>query len=160
MFTRFHDDPLRIEKQLQQTTDIGRYIMNVPGNNGDKPLYFEDPHIRLTQWGANLRTNTVNLESDLKGMSRKLNRDCKNQNNYMDKSAISMPLVYSETPSYVQESRYSHPAFEYREVPNQRWDFPLMDPQLNICKQFENNLSTRILEKDYYKINQDFYSKN
>ena len=160
MFTRFHDDPLRIEKQLQQTTDIGRYIMNVPGNNGDKPLYFEDPHIRLTQWGANLRTNTVNLESDLKGMSRKLNRDCKSQNNYMDKSVISMPLVYSETPSYVQESRYSHPAFEYREVPNQRWDFPLMDPQLNICKQFENNLSTRILEKDYYKINQDFYSKN
>ena len=160
MFTRFHDDPLRIEKQLQQTTDIGRYIMNVPGNNGDKPLYFEDPHIRLTQWGANLRTNTVNLESDLKGMSRKLNRDCKSENNYMDKSVISMPLVYSETPSYVQESRYSHPAFEYREVPNQRWDFPLMDPQLNICKQFENNLSTRILEKDYYKINQDFYSKN
>ena len=40
-FTRFHDDPARIKKQLQQTTDAGRYILNVPGT-GDKPYYIED----------------------------------------------------------------------------------------------------------------------
>jgi hypothetical protein len=160
MFTRFHDDPLRIQKQLQESTDIGRYVMNVPGNNGDKPLYFEDPHIRLTKWGGNLRTNTVNLESDLKGLSRTINRDCKSVNNYMDKSAVSMPLQYSETPSFVDETRASHPAFEYRELRNERWDYPLMDPQLNVCKQFENNLNTRTLEKDHYKINSEYYQKN
>ena len=77
----------------------------------------------------------------------------------MDKSVVSMPLQYSETPSFVDETRASHPAFEYREVRNERWDFPLMDPQLNVCKQFENNLNTRTLEKDYYKINSEYYQK-
>lgn len=160
MFTRFHDDPLRIQKQLQESTDVGRYILNVPGNNGDKPLYMQDPHIRLTNWGANLRTNTVNLESDLKGLSRQLNHDCKNKNDYKYKSAISMPLVYSEATPFVDETRSSHPAFEYRELANKRWDYPLVDPQQNICKQFENNLNTRILEKDHYKVNSEYYKKN
>ena len=58
-FTRFHDDPCRINKQLQESTDPGRYMLNVPGN-GDKPYYIEDPYIRIQGWGANLRTNTIN----------------------------------------------------------------------------------------------------
>ena len=45
-FTRFHDDPCRIEKQLQETTGIGRYMLNVPGN-GDKPMFMDDPFIRM-----------------------------------------------------------------------------------------------------------------
>ena len=35
-FTRFHDDPCRMLKQLQESTDIGFYHLNVPGN-GEKP---------------------------------------------------------------------------------------------------------------------------
>ena len=31
-FTRFHDDPARIQKQLQESTDQGNYMINVPGN--------------------------------------------------------------------------------------------------------------------------------
>ena len=34
-FTRFHDDPCRINKQLQESTGTGRYMLNVPGN-GEK----------------------------------------------------------------------------------------------------------------------------
>ena len=80
-FTRFHDDPCRINKQLQESTDPGRYMLNVPGN-GDKPCFMEDPYIRLQKWGANLHTNTINLESELIGLSinknknRNNNRDC------------------------------------------------------------------------------------
>ena len=55
-FTRFNDDPCRIMKQLQESTDQGRYILNVPGN-GDKPCYIDDPYIRLQGWGANLMIN-------------------------------------------------------------------------------------------------------
>ena len=72
--TRFYYDSCRTIKSLQQSTDPGRYMLNVPGN-GDKPAYMEDPHIRIQKWGGNLRTNTINLESDLKGITRPLNRD-------------------------------------------------------------------------------------
>ena len=73
-FTRFHDDPARVKKQLEESTYQGRYFLNKPGAGVDLP-FFEDPHLRLQGWGANLHNNTVNLESDLYGLSRTLNRD-------------------------------------------------------------------------------------
>ena len=57
-FTRYHDEICRIEKQLQESTDPGKYIFTTPGN-GDKPCYFNNPHIRLQKWGDNLNTNTI-----------------------------------------------------------------------------------------------------
>ena len=80
-FTRFHDDPCRIKKQLQQSTDPGRWILNVPGY-GDKPQYMADPHVRIQTWGGNLMTNSVELESSLKGINKPLSRDCLGKDEY------------------------------------------------------------------------------
>mgnify|MGYP003350318092 CR=1 FL=1 len=55
-FTRFHDDPARIQKQLQQQTDQGRWVIDVPGN-GDKPCFMLDPQIIPQKWGGNLFHN-------------------------------------------------------------------------------------------------------
>ena len=49
-FTRFHDDEARVEKQLQESTGPGRYMLNVPGN-GTHPCFMEDPFVRLDKWG-------------------------------------------------------------------------------------------------------------
>ena len=48
--TRFNSDPCRISKKLQQMTDQGRYIMNMPGN-GEHPAYMADPQIII--WKVN-----------------------------------------------------------------------------------------------------------
>ena len=61
-FTRFHDDPDRIMKQLQESTDQGMYQLNQPGN-GDRPHYIKDPSIILQKWGANLHKDKVGVES-------------------------------------------------------------------------------------------------
>ena len=148
-FTRFHDDPCRINKQLQESTDPGRYMLNVPGN-GDKPYYIEDPYIRIQGWGANLRTNTINLESNLKGLNQPLSRDCL-QNNYLKTAVNSSPISYPSTqPSFVEQSRVTHPAWTYRDLEQTNWYYPQLNPQENVCYPFQNNLSTRILEKNNY----------
>jgi len=148
-FTRFHDDPCRINKQLQESTDPGRYMLNVPGN-GDKPYYIEDPYIRIQGWGANLRTNTINLESNLKGLNQPLSRDCL-QNNYLKTAVSSSPISYpSCCPSFVEQSRVTHPAWTYRDLEQTNWYYPQLNPQENVCFPFQNNLSTRILEKNNY----------
>ena len=148
-FTRFHDDPCRINKQLQESTDPGRYMLNVPGN-GDKPYYIEDPCIRIQGWGANLRTNTINLESNLKGLNQPLSRDCL-QNNYLKTAVYSSPISYPSTqPSFVEQSRVTHPAWTYRDLEQTNWYYPQLNPQENVCYPFQNNLSTRILEKNNY----------
>ena len=148
-FTRFYDDEARIQKQLEQQTFIGRYQLDVPGMGSSMPFQ-DDAQLRLQQWGANLRTNTVNLESDLMGITRTLNRDDVSENNYVGK-VESSAISYSSQQPYVQESRASHPAWMYKDLEHPVWEQPIVNPQANLEKPFHDNIQTRILEKDYYK---------
>ena len=148
-FTRFHDDPARINKQLEQTTFLGRYMLDVPGP-GKNITLMEDPQIRMQKWGANLRENTVNLESDLLGMTRKLNRDLVDINDYTKNAVIAPEINWGVTKPFVEESRTSHPAWMYKSLEIDRWENPILNPLNNIEKQFNDNVQTRILEKDYH----------
>lgn len=148
-FTRFYDDEIRIQKQLQQQTFPGRYRINVPGQGSSMPFQ-EDAHISLQQWGANLRTNTINLESDLMGLTRKIGRDDQVENNYKDNQVSSEALSYSNEKPFTEESRASHPAWMYRDLEHPIWEEPFVNPLGNLEKPFHDNIQTRILEKDYY----------
>ena len=148
-FTRFHDDPCRIEKQQQESTDQGKWRINVPGN-GDKPCFMIDPSIRLQKWGANLMTNTINLESSLFGLDRNLSRDCNPQNNYKDVVIPTSNVEYPTCSPFTDQSRVTNPAWWYRDLEQPNWDYLPLNPQENTCMSFQNNLSTRILEKDNY----------
>jgi hypothetical protein len=150
-FTRFHDDPARIQKQLQQSTDPGRWILNVPGN-GDTPSYMADPQVRIQTWGGNLMTNSVLLEGELRGVGRTLSRDCLGKDQYQSFSASnSVPIVYpTNTNLTTEESRTIMPAWTARDLEQVDWYSLPLNPQENTCLPFQNNISTRILEKDYY----------
>ena len=148
-FTRFHDDPCRITKQLQEITGLGRYQLNVPGN-GDKPCYMDDPFIRMQKWGGNLMTNVVNLESDLFGMTRSANRDYLNQNNYIKKAVHTEKVQYPVCQPSTDQSRATHPAWLSRDLEQVNWYILPLDPQENTCMRFQNNMSTRIMDKDNY----------
>jgi len=153
-FTRFSYDECRTKKQLQQSTDQGRWILDVPGN-GDTPCYIEDPQIIIQKWGANLRTNTVNVESDLLGVNRGLGRDSLAENykkHNVSNSAIQYPTCSNV---FTAQSRTTNPAWWYRDLEQVAWEYPPIDPQINTCLPFQNNLSTRILEKDYYTPKRD-----
>ncbi len=148
-FTRFHDDPCRMLKQLQESTDIGSYHLNVPGN-GVKPYYFDNNFVRLEKWGGNLSNNPVSLESDLRGLTRKLTRD------HVEKNSYEKNKIYNEVKSYptnkdqTDQSRATHPAWTFRDKQQMRYDILFLNPQENVCIPFQNNLNTKLLEKDYF----------
>jgi len=148
-FTRFHDDPCRINKQLQESTGLGRYMLNVPGN-GSKPIYMDDPFIRMQKWGGNLMTNTVNLESDLMGLSRNSNRDDVAANEYRLNAVKTRQVQYKSQNPSTDQSRATHPAWEYRDLEQTKYNILPLNPQENVCFPFQNNLSTRIVEKDIF----------
>ena len=50
-------------------------MLNMPGP-GDNTCYIEDPQIILQKWGANIMTNSTNIESELFNVNRILSRDC------------------------------------------------------------------------------------
>ena len=149
-FTRFHDDPHRIQKQNEMISFIGRYQLDCPGNGLELPFQ-EDPNMRLQYWGANLQNNAINVESDLRGLTRPLNRDLIDINNYEKHSAISHPFRYSKANPFVEESRASHPAWMYKDLEQTRWETPFLNPLNGIEPEFPTNIQTRILEKDYFK---------
>jgi hypothetical protein len=148
-FTRFHDDPHRIRKQVAESSFAGKYALNTPGP-GDKLPFMEDPQLRLQSWGANLMTNTVNLESDLRGLTRKYNRDLLNYNDYKMNSVSTDSVSFPTTESFIDESRATHPAWMYKDLEQSRWEEPWINPQANVEKRFIDNIQTRILEKDYF----------
>jgi len=147
-FTRFHDDPCRIEKQLQESTGPGRYMLDVPGN-GLNPVFMEDPYIRLQKWGANLQTNTINLESELLGLTNRLGRDYVNQKPTMN--VKSKLIKYPSMTPLTDQTRATHPAWMVREIVQDNFQYLPLDPQENICLPFQNNLNTRNLERDNFK---------
>jgi hypothetical protein len=149
-FTRFHDDPARIKYALQISTYSGRYALDTPGPGVNLP-YIEDPHMRIQQWGANRMTNDINLENDLRGLSRKLNRDDVVENNYKTYAATGYKKSYPiQKDTLVDESRATHPAWCYRDLEQSRWETPFLNPQANVEKRFQSNIQTRILEKDNF----------
>ena len=148
-FTRFHDDFARIKKQTEESSFVGKYFLTTPGPGKNLP-FVEDPQMRLQFWGANLMSNTVNLESDLKGLTRKLNRDNINTNEYKSQAQQTAPISYPNMPAFIDESRATHPAWMYRNVDWNRWEEPFINPQANTEKIFSDNIQSRILAKDNY----------
>ena len=147
-FTRFSSDPDVINKRLVESTFNGVYNMNVPGNGLDNP-FIDDTHIRLQKWGANLRTNTLDIENDLRGTNRKLGSDYQN---YLKTSALnkSSPNSFSTKSFLTDETRASCPAWLFRDLQQYSPKYLQINPQLNVAMSFENNQATRNLEKDYY----------
>lgn len=153
--TRFKYDDARTIKSLQQSTDPGRWILNVPGN-GANPCYMEDPQIIIQKWGGNLRTNTINLESELRGVNRQLGRDCLGKDDYKTYTVGSSAIEYPNCNNlFTEQSRATNPAWWYRDLEQNNFEYPPLNPQVNTCLPFQNNLSTRILEKDYYTPKRD-----
>jgi hypothetical protein len=146
-FTRFHDDPARIKKALEESTYSGNYFINTPGNGVNVPLML-DPQLRLQGWGANLCTNAIALESDFRGLTRPLNRDLVEKNDVHRHSVESNAYLYDNTNPFVDESRATHPAWTFRDLEQARWENPLINPQDNVERMFPWNIQTRILEKD------------
>jgi hypothetical protein len=149
--TSIRNEPCRIKKELQQMTDMGRYQLTAPGP-GANVGFAEDPHIRLQKWGANLRTNTINTESDLMGLTRSLTRDCVPLNEYQTMKTPNEKLNYGTIEATTEETRAINPAWTVLDEENKRWDYIHHNPQQHIMMSPVNygGNSSRIDQKTQY----------
>lgn len=161
-FTRFNYDDARTMKLLQESTGPGRYALNTPGQGADLPFY-EDPHIRLQGWGANLmgvhNGHAIDIASDLDGRSRRNEK-------YNDKTfyptagrANVYKNTYATMKAYTDETRSSHPSWMYRDLEQKRWETPFEDPQAPIQKEARNMNSSRVLVKAAYEKSERAHAK-
>ena len=149
-FTNIKYDEARVQNDLILSTQTGRYNLNVPGP-GDKVPFNLDPFMRLQKNGSNLRTNGIQIENDLFGITKPLNKDCEKYNYKYYENYNSSPILYSNVNPYTKQSRATHPSWLYKDLQQNNMNYLPLNPQDNVCFNFNNNLSTRIIEKDYFK---------
>lgn len=150
-FTRFNYDKARTSKLLQESTGPGRWILNTPGC-GDNPGVYMDPQIRLQYWGGNLMKSEtghpVDIWSELDGRNKIQTRDgVRSKEKMIQTTFVQYPIIHTT----VNESRVTHPAFMYRDLPHVRWEYPIFDPQENVCFPVSQNISSRIQQKNDFK---------
>lgn len=152
-FTRFKYDNSRTIKELQQSTDPGRWMIDVPGN-GNKPDFMEDPNIRIQKWGANLMTNHVDIENSLLGITVNNNKDYLDQSNYAKYTKKSETIHYPKNDDlYTDQSRSTNPSWEYRTQETNNWmePLPFIEPIQMIHMNTNSYLiDSRNLEKDAF----------
>ena len=147
--TRLNNDKDKIQMDYKQDYETTNYVLNVPGN-GLRPSYIADPHIRLQKFGANISANITDVNSNLVGLGRVIGRDCTQRlYNNNDYSRNSFPVM---AEAITHQPRAENPAWELRGYENDHWDFLFSNPQTHTESPFDNNVSSRILEKDNYMI--------
>ena len=148
--TRISNDKLRIYKNLQQSTDVGRHVLNVPGNGLDVP-FIEDPHVRMQLWGANHVTDIVGVENSLKNIDRPLVKESiKCKDSFYTHPNISR-MQYSSDTFDINDSFITQPAWNLRDKENKHdLGYPKEPNDSHIFIPFHNNLGTRLHEKDLF----------
>ena len=60
------------------------------------------------------------------------------------------PVKYPTCKSFTEETRTTNPAWTARDLQQNNFKILLLDPQENTCMPFNNNLNTRLIEKDMF----------
>tara|TARA_Y100000385_G_scaffold72802_1_gene73431 strand:- start:398 stop:862 length:465 start_codon:yes stop_codon:yes gene_type:complete len=146
MFTRTKDRGNKIHYDLEVLAHNNNYTFSKPGN-GTSLAYMKSPNIRLQQWGGNIRTNMTEIEHDLRGQTRKLNRDNIDANDYKKNEASSQPLVFENTSIKHSNTRTEENRCDVLDscLKNSMKNFLYEDPQKNI--RYTQPSSTRYDQK-------------
>jgi len=151
-FTRFHDDTCRINKQTEESTAPGRYAFQTPGP-GSHVAFETNPYYRLQKYGANLTSNSLNVENDLRGLTRPLSNDCYNYQSYAEPyKRISGGLGVQH--SAVEESRTVLPAYMIldKDITDYHFNSLLYDAQKGAKNAFfYSNNSSRVESKNTFE---------
>lgn len=121
--TRFNYDDARTIKKIQESTDVGRWILGTPDVGHLK--YFDDPHMRQQMWGGNLSSRAIEAEDELRGLSRKQTKYCD-----INKSAY-FPIERCGTylDPITEQTRATNPVWWYRSLETTRWEMPIKDDE-------------------------------
>ena len=152
MFSSIRNDLGRLRKEAEMSSYTSRYHLCTPGPGIDAPIP-DDVHVGLQSWAGNWAGNRIDLESDLHGQTRVLNRDHLNGAEYQAHATVLQPAVrYTRENPFVEETRASHPVWMYRGVEIPRWEEPWINPQaLNaIERPFSTNIQSKQLDRDAY----------
>jgi hypothetical protein len=118
--TRISNDYYRKQTDNIQSTGVGRYVLDVPGNGLNNP-YINDINILPQQWGGNLMNDSINIENKLWNVGSKLtNSYLVNNRKYLLNQNINKKIYPIDNSKKNDSTLISNPAWllkdEYRDI--------------------------------------------
>lgn len=130
MNTRISNDPVRLAKAWQESVGVGQYHMEVPGW-GARPLYLDDPCLRMQTCGGPLAQNAVDLETALRGQHGRAQRGDARANHLAPVGLQTAPSAHRQL--CVRQPRQEEPAFLLLgRVEDRTPSFLRFDPQAHL----------------------------
>ena len=88
------------------------------------------------------------IENSLLGLDSKLSKDCIENVKKMPNSNL---IIYPSCQPITEQPRATHPAWTALDIEQNNFQSLYLDPQENTCIPFQNNLNTRLIERDNFK---------
>ena len=82
----------------------------------------------------------INISSDLDGRTRRATKYCSTSQFPNAGVVSSTPNQYPTCKPFTDETRASHPAWMYRDLEHPVWEEPIVNPQANLEKPFQEIL--------------------
>jgi len=142
-YTNTFYDETKVKQYMDENTYINQYMFHMPGNGGSRPMYVEDPHVRLTKWGANRWTNNVYIEDQLNNRGRKHRRrrhdyTLSDLRENIEGNCSKLEYPESEASFFeTRQSRAENPAWTLRDSTAHQFyerHFPLFNPQRHVIE--------------------------
>jgi len=146
MLTNIRESIGRRNKEAEISTYQGRYYLDTPGNGTHLP-YFTDSHMRIQKSSGVIgQSGTVDWESELRGITRPLAKG-----DIYDYRASKLPIIariHEHSEIISDESRSTLPAWTFRELEQDRWEKPFLNPIDKAIIPFDINMNIRRHECD------------
>ncbi|NDC90030.1 MAG: hypothetical protein EB075_14745, partial [Bacteroidetes bacterium] len=143
-YTNTFYDETKVKQYMDENTYINQYRFHMPGNGGNRPAYVDDPHVRLTKWGANRWTNNVYIEDQLNNRGRRHTRrrhdyTLENLRENIEGNCSKLEYPDSEPLFFeTRQSRAENPAWTLRDSDSlpqyTERHYPLFNPQTHVIR--------------------------
>jgi hypothetical protein len=152
-FTRRQYDGCKTTDDLRVTTGPGRYQIGTPPQYATAS-FAPEPTIRQQMWGASLNSQFIktDVESDLLNLNRPTTKTiCNQYDPTTDKINQAEPETMKEESFPQTFSRLVDPPCTMRSTGWNRWEWLCENPQENVMMPFDNNITSRLQQKDQYR---------
>jgi hypothetical protein len=152
-FTRRQYDGCKTTDDLRVTTGPGRYQIGTPPQYNNAS-FAPEPTIRQQMWGASLNSQFIktDVESDLLNLNRPTTKTICNQYDPTTDKINQAESELMKEESFPQTfSRLVDPPCTMRSTGWNRWEWLCENPQENAMMPFDNNITSRLQQKDQYR---------
>lgn len=152
-FTKLPYDSCAYTKDLQESEDVGKYMLNTPKNDCGENCFHPSPHVRLDKKNIGMCKNKliVDVHSELLGLNMKLS-ECPSKRTIDPLYCENAFLKDCEnTFLAAEETKISNPPGTLRGTGWNRWEWLCTNPQDNAIVPFETNIQNKTIVKDNHR---------